>query len=414
MAFHPRALAHISFLLSWSLASSTTVLLLNHWSHPVEMMEPRKASIQTGSQWRGDLKDNEELVLSVLPDKPMLSATLPGGRYAIVVINSTGGLDVLDTNDFQIELSRAGRKCASTEAGSVEWKKCLAKQTFGGVERSFAAAAFEQLWLSHSFWKLCAEDVESPTLRSFVAETGHTVEIFRESPKVAAVRGFVNETMCKGLMSKLGKKNLVRAHVGGKGSTSTSDSRETLTSNMFVDWGADDVLTHTSALTFDLASELLGAQIPYEGQEPVNFLHYLRGFEYKPHSDGSGERLGKRVVTTLMYCETADEGGATVFPLEEKSLKFVPRPGDLLYFQYAPDPSLALHAACPVFEGTKSTLTQWHRLGVSPEQPWDNFEEWGKFHNPHGETRWVGPRYSRVFGSPGQPLSSSFSTKFEL
>jgi hypothetical protein len=30
--------------------------------------------------------------------------------------------------------------------------------------------------------------------------------------------------------------------------------------------------------------------------------------------DGGGGGLGKRVATTLVYCEAADEGGGTVFP----------------------------------------------------------------------------------------------------
>merc|ERR1712014_115924 len=123
---------------------------------------------------------------------------------------------------------------------------------------------------------------------------------------------------------------------------------------------------------------MLGEEIPYEGQEPVNFLHYLRGFEYKPHQDGMGGPRGKRVATTLIYCETPSAGGATVFPYPGVMLKFAPAVGDLLFFTYAPEPHEALHAACPVVEGQKSTLTQWHRLGVSVEKPWDYHENWGR------------------------------------
>jgi len=71
----------------------------------------------------------------------------------------------------------------------------------------------------------------------------------------------------------------------------------------------------------------------------------------------------------------------------------VPGKGDLLFFQYLPEPMRALHAACPVAAGNKSTLTQWHRLGVSAEKPWDLYEDWGRFHNPHANSRWQGPRY---------------------
>jgi hypothetical protein len=44
-----------------------------------------------------------------------------------------------------------------------------------------------------------------------------------------------------------------------------------------VDWGAKNILSSTAAATFDIVSEMLGERVPYEGQEPVNFLHYMKG-----------------------------------------------------------------------------------------------------------------------------------------
>ena len=67
-----------------------------------------------------------------------------------------------------------------------------------------------------------------------------------------------------------------------------------------------------------------------------------------------------------------------------------------------PLPSRQTHAACLVISGNKSTLTQWHRLGVSAEKPWDSYENWGKWANPHGATRWAGKRYNE--GSEGLEL----------
>jgi hypothetical protein len=33
---------------------------------------------------------------------------------------------------------------------------------------------------------------------------------------------------------------------------------------------------------------------------------------------------------------------------------------------------------CPVIEGTKRIVTQWIRLGVSEEDPWDSFDTDGR------------------------------------
>ena len=37
------------------------------------------------------------------------------------------------------------------------------------------------------------------------------------------------------------------------------------------------------------------------------------------------------------------------------------------------------HSGCPVFEGHKSIVTQWIRLGVDDGKPWDSFNTLG-FH----------------------------------
>lgn len=35
------------------------------------------------------------------------------------------------------------------------------------------------------------------------------------------------------------------------------------------------------------------------------------------------------------------------------------------------------HSGCPVFEGEKKIVTQWIRLGVDEENPWDSFNTLG-------------------------------------
>jgi len=203
----------------------------------------------------------------------------------------------------------------------------------------------------------------------------------------------------------MGKGNidqLVQAHVGsGGGGTSTSSARETLTNSIFVNWDVEDTVSRVAKRLFDLSSEMLGEDLNYEGQEPINLLHYVKGFEYKPPHDGmSGTKppKGKRIGTTLVYCETADEGGGTVFPTGggRVKVKFQPTPGSVLFFAYNPDPrGEATHAACPVIAGNKTTLTQWYRRGTSSTKNWDEYEAWGKFHNPYQSSVWRGHRFKQ-------------------
>jgi len=319
------------------------------------------------------------------------------GKHTGLVVDGEGGCRAVDTNDLQTELARSALGCPQMDFG------CVAGKTLGGIAPAdFTKRMFLDTWVNYDFWSLCVPQEPEPAVRTERTRTGHDLEVIREFPMVATVRGFASEAECQELVGSANMRQLTMAHVGsGGGSTSTSDARETLTSSLHVNWNVEDTLSRVAARTFDLSSDILGVDVPYEGQEPINFLHYLKGYEYRPHHDGSkgaGRHTppptGTRIGTTLIYCEAADEGGATVFT-HGKAIKFQPGRGDILFFAYNPDPKHeAMHAACPVLEGNKTTLTQWHRLGVSDKVEWDSFENWGKFHNPHQGTKWKGSRFS--------------------
>jgi len=329
-------------------------------------------------------------------------AVVDGGGYAVVTV-ADDALRVDDANAFQLELNRAAHVCEAADPegasfGPTAFVDCVYGEAFGGgVRRDDAPNAWPDLWRDTDYWRLCEPSAPSPALRSFeaAAAPGVFVDVLRETPFVALARGFVSGDECDDVARTTpAVRNLARARVGGgAGSTSFSDARETLSTNLFVDWDdAERPLTLVAARTVELASELIGETIPYEAQEPVNFLHYRSGYEYKPHSDGGGRKVGARFATTLVYCDAADAGGATVFPVPP-TLKFSPKRGDLLFFEYKNGRRGTTHAACPVTGGNKTTLTMWHRLGVTPEKPWDEYENWGKFAHPFLASRYRGPTH---------------------
>lgn len=365
-------------------SAADTLAIINHSEKPVIVVSP-SAVINPGSSWHGNTVD--ELVFH----EPQVRLEIPQGAYAVAVVKAGVEVDVYDANDMQVELSRASLECNE----DVHFYGCLARTVFsGGLGTKFMSRAFNKLWQSRAFWGLCNLVEPVKAVRSETV-AGEAVEIIRESPLVAAVRGFASAESCVSLMDVAGLKSLSPAHVGQDGFTQTSDSRETLTRNIFVDWNVENAVTLTAVRMFDLSSELLGQKLSYEGQEPINFLHYLKGFEYRPHTDGGYYSRGKRVATTLLYCETAVEGGGTAFS-SHPSFRFQPQMGDLLFFEYEPSPRAAEHAACPVIRGNKSTFTQWHRRDVSFDAHWDKFENWGEFFNPHGKSRWAGVRHAKV------------------
>ena len=88
-----------------------------------------------------------------------------------------------------------------------------------------------------------------------------------------------------------------RSSPRGYGRASFSSSRETL-------WATWISTGHESRRpsNFDgrchreVGLRAAGGEIPYEAQEPINFLHYKVGIQYKPHTDSAGRTKGKRVA----------------------------------------------------------------------------------------------------------------------
>ena len=114
-------------------------------------------------------------------------------------------------------------------------------------------------------------------------------------------------------------------------------------------------------------------QLPVVNGEGLQILNYKIGGEYKPHYDyfqpelpGSASHIargGQRVATLVMYLNTVEGGGETIFP--NIDLKVVPVQGCAIYFAYTNahnqvDP-LTYHGGNPVSQGEKWIATKWMR-----------------------------------------------------
>ena len=114
-------------------------------------------------------------------------------------------------------------------------------------------------------------------------------------------------------------------------------------------------------------------QWPVEHGEGCQILHYKEGAEYKPHFDyfdpaipGNTSHLefgGQRVATLIIYLNTVEAGGETIFP--RLGLKVSPIQGHALYFYNVTRANelnpLSLHGGLPVLAGEKWICTKWLR-----------------------------------------------------
>ena len=110
---------------------------------------------------------------------------------------------------------------------------------------------------------------------------------------------------------------------------------------------------------------------PLDHGEGLQVLHYPPGAEYKPHYDyfdpaepGTSTLLrrgGQRLATLLLYLNTPEAGGGTLFP--DVHMEVAAQRGNGVFFSYdRPHPDTrSLHGGAPVQAGEKWIATKWLR-----------------------------------------------------
>jgi len=189
-----------------------------------------------------------------------------------------------------------------------------------------------------------------------------------DDPVVQVVDEFLTAGECAHII-ELSDGRLDTAMVSAVGAATTSDGR-----TGSVAWIKHDDSPDVSSIV-ERVSGLIG--IPVTHAESLQVVHYGVGEEYKPHFDAydldteKGRQRtatgGQRVVTALMYLNTVDGGGETLFP--RLDLQIDAQPGRLVLFDDIGDRSLvdmtrhpkSLHGGGPVSCGEKWACNLWFR-----------------------------------------------------
>jgi len=198
---------------------------------------------------------------------------------------------------------------------------------------------------------------------------GHVVTVMMSMklPRVVVFGHLMSDEECEQLMAlaapRLSRSETVHNATGGSevNAARTSDG-------MFFERGEAPLIQRIEARIAELV------RWPVENGEGLQILRYRPGAEYKPHNDyfdpaHSGtarilERGGQRVGTLVMYLNTPEGGGATIFP--DVGLDVAPVRGNAVFFSYdrAHSSTKTLHGGAPVTAGEKWVATKWMREGV--------------------------------------------------
>ena len=193
-----------------------------------------------------------------------------------------------------------------------------------------------------------------------------SVLLTMRNPRVVVFGGLLSDDECDAMVAaaapRLSRSETVVVETGGNEINPSRTSR-----GMFFGRGETPVCQRIESRIAALVNW------PLVNGEGLQVLHYQPGAEYKPHHDyfdpaqpGMAavlQRGGQRVATLVMYLNTPQQGGGTVFP--DVSLEVAPIKGNAVFFSYDRPHAATrtLHGGAPVVAGDKWVATKWLREG---------------------------------------------------
>ena len=188
-----------------------------------------------------------------------------------------------------------------------------------------------------------------------------------QHPRVIVFGNLLSDDECDA-MRALAAARLARSETVAESSDGSEVNAARTSDGMFFERGESPLIQKVEARLAELLNW------PVDHGEGLQVLRYRPGAEYLPHFDYFDPvhtatpailmRGGQRVATIVMYLNTPEAGGATIFP--DVRLAVSPIKGNAVFFSYdRPHPMThTLHGGAPVKAGEKWVATKWLREGV--------------------------------------------------
>ena len=198
---------------------------------------------------------------------------------------------------------------------------------------------------------------------------GHEVRVLLslKSPQLLVFGNLLSEVECDALRAAAASR-LARSETVAAANDGSEVNAARTSEGMFFERGENEICARIEARIAALLDW------PIDHGEGLQILRYRPGAEYLPHYDYFDtrhastpailKRGGQRVATLVMYLNTPEGGGGTVFP--DVGPEVAPIKGNAVFFSYdRPHPmTRSLHGGSPVLAGEKWVAMKWLREGV--------------------------------------------------
>ncbi|CAN5710923.1 2OG-Fe(II) oxygenase [soil metagenome] len=187
-----------------------------------------------------------------------------------------------------------------------------------------------------------------------------------QDPAIVVFGGLLSHEECDELVA-MARLRLIRSETVDTATGASEVNSARTSDGMFFARGENELCTRIE----NRMATLL--RWPLENGEGLQILRYAPGAEYLPHYDyfdpdqpGTPailKRGGQRVGTLVVYLNTPERGGATIFP--DVKMAVAPVKGNAVFFTYdrAHPSTRSLHGGAPVLAGEKWVATKWMREG---------------------------------------------------
>ena len=238
-------------------------------------------------------------------------------------------------------------------------------------------------------------DPDSPQQRYVI----HTLHHWKSS-RIQVIHDFISDEECNAIQNQAHYTNA--STYDGKGHVTISESRKAMQAAIStMNLPETNPIHGLRERIFRYASHSMGINLSSEGQEPIMSIRYTGKGEpnsnsssppdqYLPHCDGdcSGKphKHAMRVASMVMYCTIPTKGGSTNF--RNAGVHVQGAKNQAIFFSYIDpitktmDNGFTEHSGCPVWAGEKIIATEWIRLGVTKEVPWNGYNTLGERVSP--------------------------------
>jgi prolyl 4-hydroxylase len=260
-----------------------------------------------------------------------------------------------------------------------DWQTWLDTQiAAGGIERTLIEAA--TLSIRSKFAKHMKQVREQSESKSYTYEPplfplsgalqadGRTMPILMSmnKPRIVLFGNVLSKDECEQIIA-LAQPKMAPSQTRNSATAELVVTKQRTSHGTFLKLGETPLIQRLEARIAALT------QWPVAKGEGLQVLHYLKEGEFQPHYDFfapeqpssqfSLKSGGQRVATLIVYLNTVDDGGETIFP--KLNLKVKAIQGNALYFSYTNSKNEldrnTFHGGAPVLQGDKWIMTKWMR-----------------------------------------------------